>query len=185
MESEHQGGDNTHCQVPLGSRDLQGSEMGDRWVDITFDCVPLRSIGRLDIPLDASPRYRGLCESIKAALAKHGSHNSYYLHHASCTYHLANSQHIGMIQFQFEGTVLTDEEDLRCERRDLDVRLVRETCDWLIEPVVDWLTETVARSVAVEFDRYIAAGDLDRAKQRMEKIRAASDEAGGFLGMYL
>jgi hypothetical protein len=39
--------------------------------------------------------------------------------------------------------------------------------------------------VAVEFDRYIEAGDLDRARKRMEKIQAASDESGGYLGMYL
>ena len=159
--------------------------MDDRWVEITFDCVPLRSIGRLDIPLDASPQYRALCERIKHAITKHGSHNTYYLYNASCTFHLANSPRIGAIQFQFEGTALTDEDDLHCQHCDLDVQLVRETCQWLIEPVVDWLAETVGRSVAVEFDRYIEAGDLDRAKQRIEKIRAASDEAGGFVGMYL
>ena len=29
-----------------------------RYVEIVFDCLPLRSISRLDIPIDASPRYR-------------------------------------------------------------------------------------------------------------------------------
>ena len=28
----------------------------DRWVEISFDCLPLRSVGRLDIPMDASPK---------------------------------------------------------------------------------------------------------------------------------
>jgi hypothetical protein len=63
--------------------------------------------------------------------------------------------------------------------------LNRETCEWLTEPVVQWFAETVPRSVAVEFDRYIEAGDLEKAKQRIEKIQAASDDAGGFVGMYL
>ncbi len=32
----------------------------NRWVEITFDCLPLRTITRFDIPLDASPKYRAL-----------------------------------------------------------------------------------------------------------------------------
>jgi hypothetical protein len=55
----------------------------------------------------------------------------------------------------------------------------------LTEPVVAWFETTVSRSVETEFDRYIAAGDLEQAKQRIEQIQAASDEAGGFVGMYL
>ena len=46
--------------------------MTNRYVDIVFDCLPLRSIGRMDIPLDASPKYRARCERIKHALAVHG-----------------------------------------------------------------------------------------------------------------
>lgn len=157
----------------------------DRWVEITFDCLPLRSIGRWDVPLDASPKYRARCERIKAAVAKHGAHNTYYLHHAQCTYHLANSNQLGMIQFRFEGTALTDEEDMHCSRCDLQIELAGETCEWLTEPIVDWFAQTVPRSVAVEFDRFIEAGDLEQAKQRIEKLKAASDEAGGFIGMYL
>ena len=157
----------------------------DRWVEISFDCLPLRSVGRLDIPLDASPKYRERCERIKDALNKHGSHNAYFLYNTRCTYHLANCEQIGMIQFRFEGTALTESEDRECERCDLDVHLVRETCDWLTEPIVQWFAETVPRSVAVEFNRYIEAGDLERTKQRIDQIRAASDEADGFVGMYL
>ena len=28
------------------------------YVDISFDCLPLRSVTRLDVPIDASPKYR-------------------------------------------------------------------------------------------------------------------------------
>jgi hypothetical protein len=157
----------------------------DRWVEIAFDCLPLRSIGRLDIPLDASPNYRALCERIKQALEKHGSHNSYYLYNARCIYHLTNQPDLGGLEFRFEGTLLTDAEDRHSVTCDLDVELAGETCDWLTEPVVGWFAQTVSRSVVVEFDRYIEAGDLEQAKRRVERIQAASDEAGGFVGMYL
>lgn len=156
-----------------------------RWVDITFDCLPLRSVGRMDIPLDASPAYRALCERIKAGLDKHGSHNSYYLYNARCTYHLTNREDLGTIQFRFEGMALTDADDRRTDRCDLQVELTCESCDWLSEPVVKWLAESVSRSVAVEFDRFIEAGDLEKAQDRLNKIRDASDESGGFVGMYL
>jgi hypothetical protein len=157
----------------------------NRWVEISFDCLPLRSVGRLDVPLDASPKYRERCLAVKSALEKHGSHNTYYLYNAQCTYRLTNRDDVGMIQFRLEGTVLTDDDDRRTKRCDLAVTLLRETCDWLTEPVVKWLAETVPRSVAVEFDRYVEAGDLDQAKQRIEKLRATCDESGGYLGMYL
>lgn len=155
------------------------------WVDITFACLPLRSVVRLDIPLDASERYRAFCERIKAALDKHGSFNSYYLYNGTCTYHLTNRDDRGMLAFRFEGTVLTDSDDQRTVRCDLQVALVRETCDWLAQPVVAWFCETVSHAVSVEFDRYIAAGDLEQAKQRIAQLQAASDEAEGFLGMFL
>lgn len=157
----------------------------NRWVEITFDCLPLRSIGRLDVPIDASPKYRQRCERIKSAIEQHGSHNSYYLYNARCTFHLTNDDELGMIQFRFEGTALTDTSDEVCQSCDLDVHLVRETCDWLTEPAVNWFEQTVPHSVSAEFNRYIAAGDLEQARQRIEKIQATSDEAGGFVGMYL
>ena len=154
-------------------------------VEITFDCVPLRSIGRLDVPIDASPAFRALCERVKEAVQRHGLHNTYYLHNARCTYRLTSDERIGMLQFGFEGSVLTDAEDRKTLRADLRVELLRETCDWLAEPIVAWFRETVHRAVIVEFDRYIAAGDLDRTIQRQETIQAESDAHGGFLGMGL
>ena len=157
----------------------------DRWVDITFDCLPLRSVGRLDIPIDASPVYRKRCEKIKAALAAHGSHNSYYLHNAQWVYRLTNDPGQGLLEFKFEGVALTDEADQNTLRCDLEVELARETCDWISEPIVKWFAGTVQRAVTVEFDRYIAAGDLKQTVERIEKVRAESDDSGGYVGMYL
>jgi len=156
-----------------------------RWVEITFDCLPLRTVGRLDIPLDASPNYRELLERIKATIATHGFHNSYYLYNAHCVFHLANSDAIGMLKFRFEGAVITDADDRHTDRCELQVELVSETCHWLTQPIVRWFKETVSFAVAAEFDRYIDAGDLEQAKRRIEQIQSASDDADGFLGMYL
>ena len=152
---------------------------------LTFDCLPLRSIGRLDIPLDASPGFRRRCERIKQALETHGSHNSYYLYNARCVFQLTNDPDAGMLEFEFEGTLLTDADDRRAQRSDLAITLARETCDWLTEPVVAWFEETVRRAVLAEFDRFIAAGDLAKTVERADKVQAECDESGGFLGMYL
>lgn len=157
----------------------------NRWVEITFDCLPLRSVVRLDLPLDASPTYQAFCERVKAAIDKHGQFNTFYLYNGRCTYHLTNRADLGTIQFRFEGTVMTDQEDRRTVTCELDVSLSCETCGWLTEPIVEWLRETVLHSVGVEFERYIEAGDLERTRQRIEKLQAAADEAGGFIGMYL
>ncbi len=157
----------------------------NRWVDIVFDCLPLRSVGRLDIPIDASPNYRARCERIKHAIETHGSHNTYFLYNSRCTFHLTNDDLVGMIEFRFDGTVLTDPADQKTQHCDLQVELVREDCDWLTQPVVAWFTESVSRAVAVEFDRYIAAGDLAQTKKRIQQIQARSDESGGYVGMYL
>jgi hypothetical protein len=156
-----------------------------RWVQIEFDCLPLRSVGRLDIPIDASPKYRAFCERVKAAFEKHGAHNSYYLHNARCEFHLTNDPNQGMLEFRFEGVVLTDDQDLHAMHADLEVELLGETCNWLTEPVVRWFQETVSRAVLVEFNRFIEAGDLEQTRQRIEKLQAASEESGGLLGMYL
>ncbi len=156
-----------------------------QFVEIQFDCLPLRSVTRLDIPLDASPKFRARCERIKQALEHHGTHNTYYLHNARCVFHLTNDPDQGMIEFQFEGTALTDPEDTQTRSCDLTVELIRETCDWLTQPVVQWFQETVAHSVRVEFDRYIRAGDLAQTVRRIEALAQQADQQGGYLGMYL
>lgn len=155
------------------------------YVDISFDCLPLRSVGRLDIPIDASPKYRQRCEAIKRAIESHGSHNTYFLYNARCVYHLTNREDLGTIEFRFEGTALTDDADQETVSCDLKVELVRETCQWLTEPIVAWFSETVPHSVRVEFDRYIAAGDLKQTVERIQRLQAESDEHGGYVGMYL
>lgn len=157
----------------------------NRWVEISFDCLPLRTVGRLDIPIDASPKYQRRCEAVKGAIDKHGSHNTYYLYNAECKFHLTNDSELGMIQFRFEGTVLTDTTDLKSERCDLQVELIRETCDWLTAPIVKWFEQSVSRAVAIEFDRYIAAGDLQAAKDRIARLQAETEAKGGYVGMYL
>ena len=154
-------------------------------VDITFDCLPLRSVGRFDVPLDASQEVVGFTTRLRHALTKHGVHNTYYLHRARCAFHLTNDPQIGMVEFGFEGTVLTDTDDLRTLGCDLSVELRGEVCDWLTAAAVDFLAETVRRAVRIEFDRYIAAGDLRRTIDRIEQIRAESNAQGGFLGMGL
>ena len=53
------------------------------------------------------------------------------------------------------------------------------------EKTVEWLKNTVGHAVEIEFNRYIAAGDLSKAIDRIERDQAASDAAGGFLGMNL
>lgn len=157
----------------------------DRWVEIAFDCLPLRSVGRLDIPLDASPKYQKRLHRIKAALEKHGAHNTYYLYNATCVFHLTNRENFGTIEYRFEGTVITDEADMTSQIADLDPELIRETCDWLTAPVVDWFQQAVQHAVRVEFDRYIEAGDLARTKERMARLQAEIEERGGHVGMYL
>ncbi len=156
-----------------------------RFVEIAFDCLPLRSVTRLDIPIDASPRYRARCERIKAAIERHGSFNSYFLYDANCVFHLTNQADLGTLEFSFEGTVLTDPNDRETVRADLEANLVRETCDWLTEPVVAWFKETVSHAVMVEFNRYIEAGDLAQTLKRIAALQAKADQSGGYVGMYL
>jgi len=157
----------------------------NRWVDIAFDCLPLRSVGRLDIPIDASPKYRARCERVKHALETHGSHNTYFLYNAHCKFHLTNDDQRGMIEYRFDGTVLTDATDQKTQHCDLKVELVREDCDWLTAPIVAWFTETVSHAVAAEFDRYIAAGDLAQTLKRIAELQSQTDQSGGYVGMYL
>jgi len=156
-----------------------------RWVDIEFDCLPLRSVTRLDVPFDASPTYEQYVLKVKAAIEKHGSHNAYFLSSASCTFHLTNDPNSGTVRYAVEGVVLTDDTDLKTRAADLTVRLDGETCPWLTEPIVDFLAESVRHALLVEFNRYIEAGDLRRTQERIEKLQNETEASGGFVGMYL
>jgi len=154
-------------------------------VEITFDCLPLQLVSRFDAPLDASPEYEAFCKQVQEAVHKHGQHNAYYLHRGRCIFRLTNHPRVGMLAFDFEGTVLTDPQDQRTIGGDLRCALQGETCDWLTQPVVGWFEETVRRAVLAEFDRYIAAGDLEKTVQRIQQLQAKTDNHGGFLGMGL
>jgi hypothetical protein len=155
------------------------------WVEISFECVPLRTVARLNPPVDASNQQAAVVARLRAAAQKHGFHNSYYLHDGHCVYHLTNHKQLGTLEFQFQGTVLTDAKDVKTIHGDLDVELTGEVCPWLVAPVTDWFCETVCEAVKIEFDRFIAAGDLGKTIQRLEQLRAASDAQGGFLGLGL
>jgi hypothetical protein len=111
--------------------------------------------------------------------------NTYYLTNAACTFRFTNDSDSGWVRFAVEGTVITDDTDARTVGSDLDIRLDAETCDWLTQPAVAWLALSAKHAIEVEFDRYIAAGDLSRALKRLAKEQADSDAAGGFLGMNL
>jgi len=159
--------------------------MMERWVEIRFDCLPLRNATHLRVPEDASPKLEEKFSRMQNAIADHGTHNSYYLHNAICKFHLTNDPSLGMICFAFEGTLLTDGRDCKSVRADLAVELQEENCGWLNQQVVSWLSESVHRAVLVEFDRYIAAGDLEKVRARIAALEKTVDESGGFIGMYL
>lgn len=171
--------------TPPAASSATESPYSGRWVEIEFDCLPLRTVTRTDIPVDASPKYEQYVLRVKAAIEKHGVHNSYFLNDGSCTFHLTNDPKRGMVRYAVEGVVLTDPSDQKTTGCDLAVRLAAETCPWLTEPIVDFLAESVRQAMLTEFDRYIHAGDLDKTRQRIQQIQAETDASGGFIGMYL
>jgi hypothetical protein len=151
-------------------------------VDIAFDCLPLRSVGRVDVPLDASPAFRARCEELQRAIDAHGVENAYYLYNTHCVYRLANSDFENMLRFSFDGTVLTDRSDCKAVRADLAVELTAETCGTVPQDVLAWFQGIVRRAVLIEFDRFIAAGSLaERVGQlgQIGSIASLSDFAGG------
>jgi hypothetical protein len=156
-----------------------------RWVEINFDCLPLRSVACFSPPLDASHEEADLYRKLREAAQKHGIHNAYYLHGGKCVFHLTNHEQIGMLNFRFDGVVLTDEKDMNTLQCDLTVELAGDTCEWLVASVVDWFAESVQQAVKVEFDRFIAAGDLDKTYKRLERLQEESDAKGGYLGLGL
>jgi hypothetical protein len=126
-------------------------------VDIAFDCFPLRSVSRLDIPLDASDAFRRRAEKMKAAINAWGADRSYFLYNAQCIVRFANSEVDGICRFAFEGAVQTDAGDRKCDQTMLDVSLVSETCGGVPSQVEAWLADRVRQAVVIEFDRFIAA----------------------------
>jgi hypothetical protein len=153
----------------------------DPVVDIEFDCLPLRSVGRVDVPLDASPAFRQRCERLKQAIDTYDNQNAYFLYNTQCMYRLANSEIANMLRFTFDGTLLTDRSDYKADRADLDVQLTAETCGGVPPAALLWLRGVVRRAVLVEFDRFIAAGQLAARVQELgdvESLTSVSDFAG-------
>jgi len=151
-------------------------------VDIAFDCLPLRCVGRVDIPLDATPVFRKRYERLKNAIETHGTANAYFLYNSRCVYRLANSDVDGMVRFTFEGTVLTDHSDAKAARADLAVDLAGETCGGIPPEVSAWLQKMVERAVLIEFDRFIAAGRLAERVTQLGKVASVA-ELADFSGM--
>jgi len=151
-------------------------------VDIAFDCLPLRSVNRVDVPIDASPLFRARCEHLQRALESHGALNAYFLYNTRCVFHLANSDVHNMLRFTFEGTVLTDQSDVQARAADLQVELAAETCGGLSPNVLAWFQEIVQRAVLIEFDRFITAGQLAERVSQVGSIERIG-ELAGFAGM--
>jgi hypothetical protein len=163
----------------------QDASQHPRHVDIAFDCLPLRSVTRLDPPLDASPGLVAKWERIKKAISDHGTHNAYYLHNAHCRFFVTNDPDCGMIAFKFEGVVFTDENDASARRAELKISLDQENVPWLEQHVVRWFSETVNHAVCSEFNRYIGAGNPALTRKRMEQLQQIIEQSGGFVGMHL
>jgi hypothetical protein len=97
-------------------------------------------------------------------------------------FHLANSEVENILRFEFEGIVRTDASDLLTESADLAVTLTSETCGGVPAEVLTWFKARVEKAVAIEFDRFIAAGQLSQRSQEIGQIARLSDLAG-FSGM--
>jgi hypothetical protein len=156
----------------------------DPVVDIAFDCLPLRSIGRVDIPLDASPEFSARCERLKREIDSHAGANAYFLYNTQCTYRLANSEIENVLRFTFDGTVLTDRSDCKTDRVELEVVLVAETCGGVPTTAFEWLRGVVERAVLVEFDRFISDGHLATHVADLGRVEDAGALCG-FAGMGL
>ena len=112
-------------------------------------------------------------------------HNAFFLCNARCVFRFTNDPTFGTVHFTFHGTVLTDVEDRRTIGSDLRIELQSETCPWLTADAVAWLKESVDRAVRVEFDQYIAAGDLQRTVDRLRDLEGEITAKEGYLGMGL
>jgi hypothetical protein len=153
-------------------------------VDIAFDCLPLRSVGRADIPLDASPAFRARGERLQKALELHGGENAYFLYNTRCVYRLANSDIENMLRFTFDGVLLTDRSDCKADRAELEIELVAQTCFPLEAEALAWFRQAVERAVLIEFDHFIAAGQLAERVKQLGRVDSIGDVAG-FAGMNL
>jgi hypothetical protein len=151
-------------------------------VDIAFDCLPLRSVGRVDVPLDASPAFRARGEQLQRAIDAHGTENAYFLYNTRCVYRLANSEVENMLRFSFEGTLFTDRSDAKADRAELAIELQAQTCGTMPVEVLAWFREAIKKAVLIEFDHFIAAGRLAQRVNDLGTVDSIADLTG-FAGM--
>ncbi len=137
-------------------------------LDIAFDCLPLSLVGRAHAPLDATPTARKRVQRVVAAIDRHGRESAYFLDNARCVLRLANSDVEGMVRFAFWGTVITDASDTQVKHTDLSFELVAETCGGIPAEAREWLITVLSRAVAIEFERYVAAGHRDRDAESIQ-----------------
>ncbi len=152
-------------------------------VAIVFECLPFRLVGHAGMPLDASDEQMALWRRFRAAMAKHGTANTYFLYNADCLFRLANGEG-GFARFVFEATVKTDEPDARPIDIDLACRLAESDFGSLITPdVSDFFREAMRRAVLAEFQLFIDAGNLKRALAQREHMLQEWDRNRGYVGM--
>ena len=68
-------------------------------VDISFDCLPLRSVARFGVSPDDPAELMEFARKIRQAVNKHGQFNTYYLHNAHCAFHLTKRRQRGYGRF--------------------------------------------------------------------------------------
>jgi hypothetical protein len=134
------------------------------------------------VPFEASPAYRERCERLQHALEKHGAANTYFLYNTRCVYRLANSDIDNMLRFSFDGVLRTDRSDCRAESAELSVKLTSETCGPMSPEVLAWFNRVVERAVLIEFNHFIAAGQLAERVEDLRQVGSIADVAD-FSGM--
>lgn len=112
----------------------------------------------------------------------HHAQNAYFLYNTRCVFRLANSDVENMLRFTFEGTVLTDHSDVQAREADLNIELAAETCGGLPPEVLVWFRSVVKRTVLIEFDRFITAGQLAQHVTKIGTVESI-DQLPSFSGM--
>jgi len=152
-------------------------------VTIVFECLPFRLVGHMGMPLDASEEQMALWRRFRAAMAKHGTANTYFLYNADCAFRLSNGPE-GYLRFVFEATVKTDEKDQHPTAIDLASLLAESDFDLpLHTSVLEFFRQAVQRAVLAEFQLFIDAGNLKRALAQREHILREWDRTRGFIGI--
>jgi hypothetical protein len=152
-------------------------------VAIVFECLPFRLVGHAGMPLDASEEQMALWRRFRAAMAKHGTANTYFLYNADCTFRLSNGGD-GAVRFLFEATVRTDEKDEHPIHADVACQLAEtDFAKPFANDVLKFFRDAVRRALLAEFQLFIDAGNLKRALAQKEHILQEWDRNRGFIGI--